>query len=343
MTRALITGISGQDGAYLAQHLLTTGYEVVGGLRRSSSSGSWRLRELGILDDVQLVDLELLEDGNIHRALNSIEPDEVYNLAAQSFVQASFEQPTFTADVDGIGPIRILEALRTTHPTTRFYQASTSEMFGNSTDTPQSESTPFQPSSPYAAAKLMAHWTTVLYREAYGMYAVSGILFNHESPLRGTEFVTRKITRGLASIRLGLQSKLALGNLAAERDWGHARDFVRGMAMMTQAAEPSDFVLATGQRHSVETFVETAAAAAGFDLEWEGEGIARNARDVGSGAIVVEVDPDYFRPVDVKHLCGDATRAKAVLGWEPEISFEEMVEEMVEADLRRLSVAVPTP
>ena len=271
--RALITGITGQDGAYLAKLLLEKGYEVVGSMRRTTISDPIRLMELGIAGDVELCDIDLFEFSNIARALERVKPDEIYNLAAQSFVSLSFEQPLYTSEIDGLGVARLLEAIRAVVPSVRYYQASTSEMFGKAQQVPQSETTPFYPRSPYAVAKLYAHWMTVNYRESYGLHATSGILFNHESPLRGREFVTRKITHGLARVRAGELGRLDLGNLDAQRDWGFAGDYVDGMWRMLQQENPSDYVLATGRTTSVRRFVEMAAAAAGFTLAWQGRGL----------------------------------------------------------------------
>ncbi len=284
---ALITGISGQDGAYLSKLLLEKGYKVFGAYRRSASVNLWRLQELGIEQQVHLVPLDLLEFTNILRTIEAVKPDEVYNLAAQSFVGLSFEQPLYTGDVDALGVARLLEAVRAVKPDIRIYQASTSEMFGKVQEVPQSESTPFYPRSPYGVAKLYAHWMTVNYREAYGMYAVSGILFNHESPLRGMEFVTRKITAGFARIKHGTQDVLELGNLDAKRDWGFAGDYVKGMWLMLQQSTPEDYVLATGQTRSVREFVELAAEAAGFDLEWDGDGVSTLGVEKTTGKILV--------------------------------------------------------
>lgn len=333
--RAMITGIFGQDAAYLAQYLLQQGYEVVGTHRRSSTRAAWRLSELGIDRDIEFVEMELLENGNILRAIRDSEPDEVYNLAAQSYVGVSFKQPLYTSQVDGMAVTRLLEAIRDLDPKIRFYQASTSEMYGNPASSPQTEETPFHPRSPYGIAKLYAHWMTRNYRESYGLHATSGVLFNHESPLRGRDFVTRKITATLAMIRHGMAERLELGNLAARRDWGHARDFVRAMHLMVRRETPSDYVIATGRNHSVETFVTLAAEVAGFSLAWEGEGLKRHAVDRKTGDTVVSVNPDYFRPADVEHLVGDATRARTELGWQPSTSFEDLVVEMMETDLRR--------
>ena len=334
--RALITGIVGQDGSYLAKLLLEKGYEVWGGDRRSGD-GSCRLEDLGIEKDVDVVSMDLLELTNIYKVIEKVEPDEVYNLAAQSFVQASFEIPILTVDVNALGALRLLEVLRYLRPEAKFYQASTSEMFGNAREVPQTEKTPFYPRSPYGAAKLFAHWIAVNYRESYGMFACSGILFNHESPLRGLEFVTRKITHGLARIKYGLQDRLLLGNLDAERDWGYAPEYVEGMWLMLQHGEPGDYVLATGETHSVREFVEKAAEVAGFDIRWEGKGTETRGIDRRSGKVVVEVSPEFYRPADVGVLVGNPEKAMEKLGWRPRTHFEELVRIMMEADLGRVS------
>jgi len=340
--RALITGVSGQDGAWLARSLLAKGYEVHGAARRSSQGRGWRLSELGIEDAITFHDLDLLEFSNIARTIQSVEPDEVYNLAAQSYVATSFEQPIFTSDVDGLGAVRILEAMRLFAPEGRYYQASTSEMFGKVHAPVQDESTPFYPRSPYGASKLYAHWMTVNYRESYGMFTASGILFNHESELRGPEFVTRKITMGLARIAAGGQQELRLGNLSARRDWGYAREYVEGMWMMLQAPEPDDYVLATGQTHSIREFAEACGRAAGLHIEWEGEGLDEVGRDPDSGKVIIRVDPAFFRPAEVDVLKGDASKAAKALGWTPRTDLEGLARIMMEADLRRENLALRT-
>jgi len=320
MPTALITGVTGQDGAYLAQLLLGKGYRVLGLLRRSASSDviGERLRWLGILDRVELVDGDLIDLGSLIRILGKHAPDEVYNLAAQSFVASSWQQPLLTGEVTGLGAVHMLEAVRAAAPKARFYQASSSEMYGKIQEPRQSERTPFYPRSPYAAAKLYAHWMTVNYRESYGLHASSGILFNHESPLRGIEFVTRKVTDGVARIKLGLARELKLGNLEARRDWGHARDYVRAMWLMLQREAPDDYVVATGRSASVGEFCRLAFAHAGLDHRE-----------------FVRVDPALFRPAEVDVLEGDASKARDVLGWEAEIALETLAAEMVEADLAR--------
>ena len=320
MKTCLITGITGQDGAYLAQLLLQKGYRVVGLLRRSASSDivGERMRWLGILNDVELVDGNLIDISSLIRIMQNVQPDEVYNLAAQSFVAASWNQPLLTGEVTGMGAVNVLEAARITGLKARVYQASSSEMFGLIQEPQQSEKTPFYPRSPYAAAKLYAHWMTVNYRESFGMHASSGILFNHESPLRGIEFVTRKITDGVARIKLGLAKELPLGNLAAKRDWGHARDYVRAMWLMLQQDTPDDYVIATGRTTSIREFCRMAFAHAGLNYEDH-----------------VVVNPKFLRPAEVDVLHGDPTKARQALGWQPETSLEDMAAEMVEADLAR--------
>jgi GDPmannose 4,6-dehydratase len=335
--RALITGIRGQDGAYLAKLLLDKGYEVWGADRRSGEGSNWRLKELGIEDKVKIIYMDLLEITNIKRVIEIIKPDEVYNLAAQSFVQASFDMPILTAEINALGVLRLLEVLREIKPDAKFYQASTSEMFGKAQQIPQNEKTPFYPRSPYAVSKLFAHWITVNYREAYGMFACSGILFNHESPLRGLEFVTRKITYGIARIKYGLQDKIVLGNLDAKRDWGYAPEYVEGIWLMLQQSVPDDYVLATGETHTVREFVEKAFLCAGVEIEWDGEGINIKGIEKKSGKVVVEVSPEFYRPAEVDILIGDATKARKKLGWNPKTKFEELVEIMVKADLDRVA------
>ncbi|MBV8143618.1 MAG: GDP-mannose 4,6-dehydratase [Gammaproteobacteria bacterium] len=338
--RALITGITGQDGAYLAELLLSKGYEVHGIKRRASSFNTDRIDHL--YEDPHTADVRLrlhygdLSDAtNVVRIIQQVQPDEIYNLAAQSHVQVSFETPEYTANADGLGTLRILEAIRILHleRRTRFYQASTSEMFGLVAETPQNERTPFHPRSPYGVAKLYAHWITINYREAYGLFACSGILFNHESPIRGETFVSRKITRGLARIATGLQNCIYLGNLQARRDWGHARDYVEAQWLMLQQERPQDYVIATGRQHSVREFVEKAGSQLGMRIEWRGNGTDEVGVDRRSGRTVVRVDPRYFRPAEVETLLGDATRARTDLGWAPRTDFDALVREMVESDL----------
>lgn len=335
--RVLITGIRGQDGAYLARFLLEKGCEVYGADRRSGESSFWRLKELGVEKDVRIVYMDLLELTNIMRVVEKIKPDEVYNLAAQSFVQASFEQPILTADIDAIGVLRLLEAVRAVKSDARFYQASTSEMYGEVQAIPQNEKTPFYPRSPYAVSKLFGHWITVNYRESYNMFACSGILFNHESPLRGLEFITRKLTHGIAQIKHGAQDKIVVGNLDSKRDWGFAKEYVEAMWLMLQQAEPDDYVIATNETHSVREFVEFAFRHAGFDIEWRGKGVEEQGIDKGTGRILVEISPEFFRPAEVDILIGDSSKAKKKLGWQPKTKFEELARIMVEADIKRLA------
>ncbi|MEW6416526.1 MAG: GDP-mannose 4,6-dehydratase [Nitrospirota bacterium] len=335
MKKALITGIRGQDGAYLSKFLLEKGYEVYGADRRSGDSSFWRLKELGIEKDIKIKYMDLLELTNIMREIERIKPDEVYNLAAQSFVHASFEQPLLTADIDAMGVLRILEALRAKKPDTKFYQASTSEMFGKIQTIPQDEKSPFHPRSPYGVSKLFGHWITVNYRESYNMFTCSGIVFNHESPLRGLEFVTRKVTCGIAKIKYGFQDKIVLGNLDSGRDWGYAPEYVEAMWLMLQQPEPDDYVIATGETHSIREFIEFAFKYAGFDIIWEGKVIDEKGIDKKTGRILVEVSREFFRPAEVDILKGDYSKAKEKLGWEPKIKFEELVRIMVEADIRK--------
>lgn len=337
---ALLTGVTGQDGAYLAQLLLEKGYVVHGIKRRSSSFNTGRIEDL-YQDPHEPEQRLILHYGdmtdatNLIRIIQQVQPDEIYNLAAQSHVQVSFETAEYTANADALGTLRMLEAIRLLNLVgkTRFYQASTSELFGGIRETPQRETTPFYPRSPYAAAKLYAYWVVVNYREAYGMHASNGILFNHESPLRGETFVTRKITRAVAAIKHGLQEKLYIGNLDARRDWGHAREYVRGMWMMLQQDEPDDYVLATGESHSVRDFVERAFAEIGVVIEWKGKGLKERGVEKSSGRVRVEIDPRYFRPTEADNLCGDASKAHQRLGWRHEIDFASLVAEMVREDL----------
>jgi GDPmannose 4,6-dehydratase len=331
---ALITGISGQDGAYLAKNLLDRGYRVLGGLRRSArqAASHTRLEYLGVEDDVEMVDLELTEAENISRLMRTYKPDEIYNLAAQSFVAASWEQPVSTTDINALGTLRLLEAIRTYCPESRFYQASTSEMFGASEEYPQSESTPLYPRSPYGVAKVFGHWITINYRESFDMHCSSGILFNHESPLRGQEFVTRKVTLALSRIKCGLQSHVELGNLDSKRDWGFAGDYVEGMRLMLAQGKPDDYVLATGATYSIRHFCEAASRALDFDLEWEGEGTNELGIDRKSGKTIISINEKYYRPAEVALLIGDPSKAREKLGWEPQVTFESLVEMMTKAD-----------
>lgn len=338
MKTALITGITGQDGAYLAQLLLTKGYRVFGAYRRCSSTNFWRIESLGIAghDRLKLVEFDLTDLSSAVRILEQVEPDEVYNLAAQSFVGVSFEQPLATAQITGVGAVIVLEAIRIVNPAIRFYQASTSEMFGKVQAVPQDETTPFYPRSPYGAAKLYAHWMTINYRESYDMFASSGILFNHESPLRGLEFVTRKITDAVARIALGQQEVLELGNLSAERDWGFAGDYVDGMWRMLQAEVPDTFVLASNRRQTVRDFARMAFQEAGIALEFRGQGVDEVGVDAKTGQTRVQVSPKFFRPAEVQLLLGNAAKADAKLGWKATTTLEELCSMMVRADLDRL-------
>ena len=336
---ALITGITGQDGSYLAELLLAKGYEVHGIKRRTSLFNTQRIDHL--FDDADIGNRSLFlhhadmnDSSSLMRVINEVKPDEIYNLAAQSHVAVSFEEPEYTANSDAIGTLRILEALRILNlESTRFYQASTSELYGLVREVPQSETTPFYPRSPYAAAKLYAYWITINYREAYGQYACNGILFNHESPRRGETFVTRKITRGLSKIAVGGEEVVLLGNLNAKRDWGHARDYVEAMWLMLQQPKPVDLVIATGEQYSVRDFVERAAEELGFNLEWSGSGLHENGVDRKTGKTLISVDKKYFRPTEVESLLGDATKAREILGWAPRTSFGQLVEEMCASDL----------
>ncbi|MBD3816575.1 MAG: GDP-mannose 4,6-dehydratase [Halothiobacillus sp.] len=334
---AIITGITGQDGAYLAELLLGKGYKVYGTYRRTASTNFWRIEELGVDQhpNLHLVEYDLTDLGAAIRLLQQTGGTEVYNLAAQSFVAVSFDQPMTTAQITGLGPLNLLEAIRIVDPKIRFYQASTSEMFGKVQDIPQTEKTPFYPRSPYGVAKLYAHWMTINYRESYDIFGTSGILFNHESPLRGLEFVTRKITNAVARIKLGKQDCLELGNLDAKRDWGYAKDYVEGMWRMLQADVPDSYVLATGRTETVRDFVRLAFKAIGMELEFRGRGENEIGVDVGAGKTVVKVNPKFYRPAEVELLIGSPEKAKRELGWEPKTSLEQLCAMMVEADLRR--------
>jgi GDPmannose 4,6-dehydratase len=342
---ALITGATGQDGAYLAEFLLKKNYMVHGMKRRSSSFNTGRVEH--IYQDLHAADVnfvlhygDMTDATNLIRIIQETQPDEIYNLAAQSHVQVSFETPEYTANADGLGTLRLLEAIRILkmEKRVRFYQASTSELYGNAQEVPQSETTPFYPRSPYAAAKLYAYWVTVNYREAYGLHASNGILFNHEGPTRGETFVTRKITRAVAAMKLGIQQKLFLGRLDVKRDWGHAREYVEGMWLILQQSQPDDYVLATGQMHSVREFVEKAFAHVGKTIKWHGTGIEEKGLDAATGSVLVEVDPRYFRPTEVEFLVGDPSKARAKLGWHHKISFDVLVKEMVDSDIEALRV-----
>jgi GDPmannose 4,6-dehydratase len=337
MPSSVVTGITGQDGAYLAQNLLQAGHTVYGTFRRTSSVNFWRLDELGIRDNPNLVLLEfdLIDPGACTRLIERAEPECIYNLAAQSFVGISFEQPVATAQMTGMGPLHLLEAIRNVDRKIKFYQASSSELYGRVQSTPQDERTPFYPRSPYAISKLFAHWITVNYREAYGIFASSGILFNHESPLRGQEFVTRKITNAVARIHLGKQDWLELGNLDAARDWGYAKEYAHGMKLIMDHHEPDTFVLATGKSCSVRDFTRMAFAAVGIDLAWRGTGVEEEGSCKRTGKVHVKINPAFFRPAEVDTLIGNPARAKQELGWSAEMPLEELCRIMVEADIRR--------
>ncbi|MDX5327662.1 MAG: GDP-mannose 4,6-dehydratase [Marinobacter sp.] len=337
MPHALISGITGQDGAYLAKLLLEKGYDVSGLIARRGSDTLGRLRELGVEKDVRLLDGDLIDLSSMVRAMEKSRAEEVYNLGAQSFVGTSWEQPILTAEVTGVSVVKMLEAVRIVNPKARFYQASTSEMFGLIQEDVQSETTPFYPRSPYGVAKLYGHWITVNYRESFGLHASSGILFNHESPLRGVEFVTRKITLALARIKHGKQEVLELGNLDSKRDWGFAGDYVRAMWLMLQQEQPDDYVIATGETWTVREFVERASAVAGFDIEWQGEAENTIGVDRKTGKTIVQINPEFYRPAEVDVLIGDPSKAKKTLGWELEVDFQGLVEMMAEADLRRVA------
>ena len=336
MKKALITGISGQDGSYLAEYLLTLGYEVHGLIRRNSSYVSHpNLKNIEAY--VHLHYADLTDSTNIRNIINEVQPDEIYNLAAQSHVAVSFELPEYTADVDGLGALRILDTIRSLGLTKKikFYQASTSELFGKVRETPQTESTPFYPRSPYGCSKLFAHWITTNYRESYGIFACAGILFNHESPRRGENFVTRKITRQLARLAVGsTKSPVVLGNIDSKRDWGHARDYVKAMHAMMQLDQPQDFVISTEQTQTVRTFCELAAAEMGLEMRWEGTGINEKGYNIKTGQQLVSISPEFYRPAEVELLLGDCSKAKAQLNWRPEISFEELVRDMCQHDVK---------
>lgn len=337
MKKALVTGISGQDGAYLSELLLEKGYTVYGAFRRTSSVNFWRIEELGIEKhpNFHLVESDLTDLGNFVTILNRYQPDEVYNLAAQSFVGVSFEQPVTTGKITGLGALNLLEAIRLVNPKIRFYQASTSEMFGKVQAIPQKEDTPFYPRSPYGVAKLYAHWMTVNYRESYDMFTTSGILFNHESPLRGREFVTRKITDAVARIKLGKLDALELGNIDAQRDWGFAKEYVEGMWRMLQADHPDTYVLATNKMYTVRDFVSLAFKAAGIEVEFRGKEVEETAVDTATGKTVMRINPKFYRPAEVDLLIGDASKAREELGWEPKTSLEDLCAMMVTTDLER--------
>lgn len=337
MKKAIITGITGQDGAYLAELLLEKGYEVYGAYRRTSSVNFWRMEELGITNhpNLHLVEYDLTDQANSIRMVADIKPDEIYNLAAQSFVGVSFEQPLATAQITGLGAVHLLEAIRIVNPKIKFYQASTSEMFGKVQEIPQTETTPLYPRSPYGVAKLYAHWMVINYRESYNIFGCSGILFNHESPLRGREFVTRKITDSVAKIKLGELECLELGNMDAKRDWGYAKDYVEGMYLMLQADKPDTYVLATNRTETVRDFVTMAFKAVGIELEFSGSEENEIAVDKATGKTLVKVNPKFYRPCEVELLIGNPQKAKDILGWEPKCTLEELCAMMVKADLKR--------
>mgnify|MGYP001429645014 CR=1 FL=1 len=332
--RALISGISGQDGAYLASLLLNKGYTVYGGERQNASGSLWRLKELGIEKKVKILPFELLEENNINDVIRNGKFDEIYNLAAQSFVGNSYGSPVFTSNVNALGVTRILEAIRHFSKYSKFYQASTSEMYGNSTAKTQNEKTEFKPVSPYAISKLYAHWLVNMYRDAYGLFCCSGILFNHESPLRGDEFVTKKIISNLAMIKYGLSSKMSLGNIYSKRDWGFSKDYVEAMWKMLQQKKPDDFVIATGKQYSVKDFVNTAAKELDIKIKWTGKGSNEKGIDCKTNKVIIEIDKKYFRPTEVDSLKGNYNKAKKILKWSPKINFKKLVKEMVESDLK---------
>lgn len=343
MKTAVISGITGQDGAYLSKFLLDRGYRVYGTYRRSSTPNFWRIKSLGLFEHprLKLRELDITDLGSALRLIQATEPDEIYSLAAQSFVHISFDQPVATANVTGLGPVCLLEAIRTINPRIRFFQASSAEMFGDVQAIPQVETTPFYPRSPYAAAKLYAHWMTINYREAYGIFAAAGILFNHESPLRGPEFVTRKVSIAVAHIQAGLQNMLELGNLNSMRDWGYAEEYVEGMWRILQAPEPDTFVLATNRSESVRDYTTMSFRAAGIELEWRGTGNQERGISTSSGETLVQIDPRYYRPSEVEFLLGNAEKARIKLGWEPKTSLETLSGMLVKADIARVAQNVP--
>ena len=333
MKKALITGITGQDGAYLSQLLLKKGYKVYGTARRSASENFWRLEYLGIKEKINLIDFDLLEISNIQNVIESIKPDEVYNLAAQSFVPTSFELPILTTDINSLGALRILDTIRNFDPTIKFYQASTSEMFGKVQDIPQTENTKFYPRSPYGVSKLYSHFITINYRESYNLFACSGILFNHESPLRGNEFVTKKITKSLSKIKKGDLDCMKIGNIDAKRDWGFAGDYVEAMWLMLNSRKADDYVISTGSYHSVKDFIDMATSHLSMKTEWQGKGINSKLINKKNGKTIVKVDKKFFRPAEVDQLLGDSSKAKIKLKWKPKITFSKLVEMMVKFDL----------
>ena len=333
---AFITGVTGQDGAYLSELLLKKGYKVYGGYRRTSSPNFWRLDELNVQHEVELLEVDILDTGNLIRVFDKVKPDEIYNLAAQSFVAVSFEKPVLTGEITAIGVTRVLEAIRIVNPKIKFYQASSSEMFGKVREIPQNETTPFYPRSPYASAKLYGHWQTIIYRESFNIFGCSGILFNHESPLRGIEFVTKKVSDAVTRIKFGKQDYFEIGNMDAKRDWGFAKEYVEGMWMMVQQPEPKDYVLATNEHHSVREFIEHAFSHVGISLQWKGTGINEVGFEAKSGKVLVKINPKFFRPGEVELLQGDYSKAKEELGWIPKIKFKELVEIMVQSDLEQM-------
>lgn len=333
--KALITGISGQDGAYLADFLLKKNYIVVGGERQNASGTLWRLKELGIEDDIDIVPLELLEENNVNNVVKKGKFTEIYNLAAQSFVGSSYETPIFTTNVNALGVTRILEAIRSFSKETRFYQASTSEMYGNTLTKKQNELTNFQPTSPYAISKLYAHWMVNLYREAYNLYACSGILFNHESPFRGKEFVTKKIISDLAKVKLGLIPSVKLGNLYSKRDWGYSKDYIQAMWKMLQLKKPDDFVISSGATYTVKSFVNKAAQEFGFNLVWKGKGINEKAFDKKSNKLIIQISKKFFRPTEVNYLNGDSSKAKKILKWKPKTDLNNLIKIMCEYEISK--------
>ena len=334
---ALITGVSGQDGAYLSKLLLNKGYKVIGGERRSASGSLWRLKELNIENDIEITDFELSEFTNIIRTIEKYKPDEIYNLAAQSFVATSFEMPIMTSDVTGLGVSRLLEAIRQINPKIKFYQASSSEMFGKVAEIPQNENTPFYPRSPYGVAKLFGHWMTINYREAYNIFACSGILFNHESPLRGHQFVTKKITIGLSKIKLGLLDHLELGNIDSKRDWGYAEDYVEAMFLMLQHNKPDNYVISTGETYSVKDFINVTCEQLNIKIGWQGKGLDEVGINKKTGKIIIKINPKYYRPTEVDLLLGNSKKAKDILNWTPKTNFKDLVSKMIKYDFSKLS------
>ena len=332
---AFITGVTGQDGAYLSELLLSKGYNVFGGFRRLSTPNFWRMEELGVLNNVELIETDLLDAGSMARVLDQTKPDEVYNLAAQSFVAHSFSNPILTGKVTGLGVTNLLEAIRIVNPKIKFYQASTSELYGLVQEIPQKETTPFYPRSPYGVAKLYAHWMTINYRESYNMFGCTGILFNHESPLRGVEFVTRKVTDAVSKIKFGKQDFFEIGNMDAKRDWGFAKEYVEGMYLMLQQDKPDNYVLATNETNTIREWIEVCFRYIGVDIAWEGENEKEVGKDKKTGIVRVKVNPKFYRPAEVELLIGDYTKAKTVLGWEPKIKYKQLAEIMMKRDLER--------